>query len=227
MVTVLHRSRLKLVRPIAAGVAMLPRQHAIVEVSQHRSRKSGRIIGATSCPVIPSSSSSVLPPTRVAITGSAQAIASGTVFEMPSPRDGSTKQSSPRHDRWQYHCARQQTTQFTRTATLRECARTRARSAPSPTTTAATDLAPPDTRARPAQIRAPVCTDPSRDPFDPRCPPANVRDCEMDNPRCCTLRPPGMEPIRIDSVIKLHDRYPPYPPGHASSARDLRHSHIT
>ena len=52
--------------------------------------------GGTSAPVTPSSTSSGLPPTSVAITGRPVAIASRIVFEMPSARDGSTKQSRPR-----------------------------------------------------------------------------------------------------------------------------------
>src|SRR3569833_2377812 len=50
----------------------------------------------TSAPVVPSITSSLLPPTHVATTGNAQAMASRTVLDIPSASDGRTKISSVR-----------------------------------------------------------------------------------------------------------------------------------
>ena len=92
---------------------------------------------------MPSSTSSGLPPTRVATTGSPLAIASRIVFEMPSASDGSTKQSSPR--RISGTSARSPGSHAS--SRMPGCSSTRstsARSGPSPTITRRSAVAVPD-----------------------------------------------------------------------------------
>ena len=87
--------------------------------------------GATSRPVVPSRSTSADPPTAVATTGTAHAIASSSAIGIPSVRDGSTATSAART-----YGATSATGPgrviTSATPAARAASRSRARSAPSP-----------------------------------------------------------------------------------------------
>ena len=68
----------------------------VVERLDERVRERVRALGATSRPVVPSRSTSAEPPTAVATTGTAHAIASSSAIGIPSVRDGSTATSAAR-----------------------------------------------------------------------------------------------------------------------------------